>query len=95
MPEYFGGEERMMQFIKTNYVIPKEARVNNTQGRVIVSFVINEDGSVSDAVIRKGIFQELDEEALRVVRLLKFKPGKQQGVPVKVNYTLPIMIKYN
>lgn len=95
MPEFPGGEDKMMAFIRDNYVIPQLEKENDIQGRVIVSFVVNEDGAVSDAVVRKGVSAGLDKEALRVVKLLKFKPGKQQGKAVKVNYTLPIMIKYN
>lgn len=91
MPEYLGGEEAMMKFIGSNFRIPKG---DTTQGRIILGFIVEEDGSVENVTVRKGLSEALDEEAARVVKLLKFRPGRQQGKPVRVNYTIPILIKY-
>jgi protein TonB len=69
-------------------------RDNDVQGRVIVGFTVNEDGSVSDVNVKRGVSSGLDKEATRVIRLLpKFKPGKQQGKAVKVYYSLPVVYK--
>jgi protein TonB len=73
---------------------PEMARANNIEGRVIIKFVVNEDGSVSDAVVMRGIGGGCDEEALRVVRAMpKWKPGRQNGIAVKVYFNLPIVFK--
>lgn len=94
MPEFPGGEEAMMKFIQHNIIYPDLERENDIQGRVVVGFIVNEDGSLSDFSIKKSVSKGIDKESLRVVRLLpKFKPGKQQGKPVKVQYLLPIMFK--
>ena len=94
MPEFPGGEGELFKFIQQNISYPAMERDNDIQGRVIVGFVVNEDGSVSDVAVKKGVSNGLDKEAIRVVKLLpKFKPGKQQGKSVKVAYVLPIMFK--
>jgi protein TonB len=94
MPEFPGGEGELFKFIQQNISYPAMERDNDIQGRVIVGFVVNEDGSVSDVAVKKGVSNGLDKEAVRVVKLLpKFKPGKQQGKSVKVAYVLPIMFK--
>ncbi|MCW3128124.1 MAG: Outer rane transport energization protein TonB [Bacteroidetes bacterium] len=91
MPQYPGGEEAMMRFIQTNIMYPNMERENDIQGRVVVGFVVNEDGSLSDISIKKSVSKGLDAEALRVVRLMpNFKPGKQQGKAVKVTFMLPV-----
>lgn len=86
MPEYPGGENGMMNFIKSNFVMPK------TTHRVIVAFVVDENGNVENPTIKQSVTPKIDNEALRVVKLLKFKPGKTKGKPVKVNFTLPIAV---
>ena len=94
MPEFPGGDEAMKIFIQKNIHYPDVAKENNIQGKVVVGFVVNENGSVSDVTVKKGVSKELDAEAIRVVRLMpKFKPGKQKGEAVKVLYILPIMFK--
>jgi protein TonB len=94
MPEFPGGDDAMMKFIQKNIQYPDMERENDIQGRVVVGFVVNEDGSLQDIAIKKGVSSGIDKEALRVVRLLpKFKPGKQQGKPVRVQFVLPIMFK--
>lgn len=94
MPQYPGGDEAMMEFIQQNIRYPDTERENDIQGRVVVGFVVNIDGSLSDIKIKKGVSQGIDDEALRVVGMFpKFSPGTQQGQVVRVNYLLPIMFK--
>jgi len=94
MPEFPGGEEALMKFIQNNINYPDMERENDIQGRVVVGFVVNEDGSLSDIAVKKGVSSGIDKEAVRVVRKLpNFKPGKQQGKSVRVSYVLPIMFK--
>lgn len=91
LPEFPGGHEAMNVFIASNIRYPKVAAENGIQGRVFVSFVIDTDGSVTDAKIARGVDPLLDNEALRVVNSMpKWKPGKQRGIDVKVSYTLPV-----
>jgi len=94
MPQYPGGEEALIRFIQKNLQYPQMERDNDIQGRVIVKFIVNEDGSVSDAQVKKGVSPGIDKEALRVIRMLpKFIPGKQQGKLVKVYFLLPVKFK--
>ena len=73
---------------------PKKARKNNTEGKVVVRFVVDEDGYVTHAEVISGIGSGCDEEALRVVSSMpKWQPGTQNGEPVRVYFTLPIMFK--
>lgn len=81
----------MLNYLSQNIKYPKAAIKNNVQGRVMVQFVVNEDGSISDAKVVKGIGGGCDEEALRIVNTMpNWKPGKQNGKPVKVLYTQPM-----
>jgi protein TonB len=94
MPEFPGGDAELLKFIQSNIQYPPMERDNDVQGRVIVGFTVNEDGSVSDVNVKRGVSSGLDKEATRVIRLLpKFKPGKQQGKAVKVYYSLPVVYK--
>lgn len=93
-PAFPGGDEELFMWLARNMRYPEVAIKNNVQGRVFVRFVINEDGSVSDAEIVRGVSQELDAEALRVVgELPKFKPGTVKGKPIACRFTLPINFK--
>lgn len=94
MPEFPGGELALRTFIGKAIVYPTVAQENGIQGKVFVTFVVNKDGSVSNAKIARGVDASLDAEALRVVSTLpRWKPGKQRGVPVRVSYTVPISFK--
>lgn len=94
MPEFPGGEIALRNYIAKAIVYPPVAQENGIQGKVFVTFVVNKDGSVSNAKIARGVDASLDQEALRVVSTLpKWKPGKQRGVPVRVSYTVPISFK--
>ena len=91
MPEFPGGELALRKWISTNIKYPVIAAENGIQGKVYVTFVVDKDGSVSNARIARGVDPSLDQEALRVVNSLpKWKPGKQRGKPVRVSYTVPI-----
>lgn len=89
MPELIGGLSAIQKDIK----YPEIARKAGVQGRVIVQFVVDEQGNVVEPAVIRGIGAGCDEEALRVVRQAKFKPGKQRGKPVKVKMSLPITFK--
>ena len=94
MPQFPGGPEVLMQFLSQNVKYPKEAYEKNVQGRVIASFVVEKDGSITEAVIRKSIDPLLDAEALRVIGSMpNWMPGRQNGEPVRVKYTVPITFK--
>ena len=93
-PEFVGGMEALSQYIADNIRYPEQAKRDNTQGRVFVRFVVEPDGSVADAEVLRGIGSGCDEEALRVVNAMpKWKPGRVNGNPVRVQYTLPITFK--
>ena len=91
MPSFPGGEEKMLEYVARNIKYPPMARENGITGRVYVNFYIDKDGKVQNAKIVRGIGGGCDEEALRVVRMMpQWKPGKQNGRTVNVNYNLPI-----
>jgi protein TonB len=94
MPEFPGGMSECMKFLGKNIKYPTISQENGVQGRVIVQFVVNQDGSIVDAVVARGVDPYLDKEALRVVGMMpKWKPGKQRGKAVRVKYTLPVMFR--
>jgi TonB family protein len=94
MPEFPGGEQALRQFIANSVAYPEMAKKNGVQGKVYVTFTVAKDGSVQNATIARGVDPSLDTEALRVVKNLpKWKPGKQKGEVVNVNYTVPINFK--
>jgi len=94
MPDYPGGYDAMMWFIKQNIQYPDAARINNVQGRVVIGFVVERDGSLTNVTIKKSVSPEIDKEAVRIVSLFpKFIPGKQQGTTVRVQYNIPIWFK--
>ncbi len=91
MPEFPGGELALRKFIANAIKYPVIAQENGIQGKVYVNFVVDKDGSVTNAKIARGVDPSLDKEALRVVNSLpKWKPGMQRGKPVRVSYTVPI-----
>lgn len=93
-PEYPGGSKGLTKYLKDNVKYPQDAKENGIQGTVVVVFIVNEDGTVSDAKIKKGIGGGCDQEALRIVNeMRKWKPGKQGGVAVRVYQQIPIAFK--
>lgn len=100
MPEFPGGLEKLYAFIAKNVVYPKEALKKNKEGRVLISFIIEKDGSVSNVKPLKPksewIGYGLEEEACRVVYLMpKWIPGAIDGKPVRVKFSLPILFQLN
>lgn len=85
-----GGMEAFYKFVGKNLKYPKRAQYTNTQGKVYVEFVIDKTGNVTDLKVVKGIGSGCDEEALRVLALTKWQPGRQRGKPVKVRMTMPL-----
>ena len=96
MPEFPGGMQGLVTYMGKNLEYPKNARENNIQGRVMVSFVVNEDGHLSDFSIAKSANDELDNEALKMAKSMpNWKPGTKDGKPVKVRYTIPVNFRLN
>lgn len=95
-PEFQGGYEAMMNFIKKNMRYPASARRMGVDGTVYVSFVVSKDGSISEVKTLRGISADCDQEAMRVVSMMPpWKPGKQNGKPVFVRFVLPIKFQLN
>ena len=93
-PEFPGGMDELMKFMQTNIRYPKEAQERGLQGRVIVQFVVNKDGSICDEQVVKSVDPQLDAEAIRIIRSMpNWTPGKQRGEPVRVRFTLPVTFR--
>jgi protein TonB len=91
MPDFPGGQAALMQYLAKNIKYPKEAIEANITGKVFVQFVIEKDGSITNAKIARSASTLLDAEALRIVNNMpQWIPGKQRGKAVRVAYTLPI-----
>ena len=94
MPSFPGGMPALMQWLSQNIKYPVIAAENGVQGRVIVQFVVEKDGSVTDVHVAKSVDPSLDKEATRVVKAMpRWNPGKQNGSAVRVKYTVPVMFK--
>ena len=94
MPKYPGGTEAMMAFIGQHLQYPSVSIENGVQGRVVVQFVIEKDGTPTDFKVIRSVDPYLDKEAIRVLSLMpKWTPGRQRGVPVKVRYTVPVTFR--
>ena len=94
MPSFPGGEKALMQYIKDNTYYPEEMCEGAAQGRVMVGFVINEDGSISDVKVLRSLTPEFDEVAVKIVKgMPKWNPGKQNGKAVKTKYTVPVSFR--
>ncbi|WP_165921828.1 M56 family metallopeptidase [Natronoflexus pectinivorans] len=91
MPEFLGGKDALMRFIATSIRYPISAQEKNMQGQVLVQFIVQKTGQITNATILKGVDPSLDSEALRVVQSMpEWNPGKQRNIPVDVAYTLSI-----
>ena len=94
MPEFPGGMAECLKFLGKNIKYPTISQENGVQGKVIVQFVVNKDGSIVDPVVMRSVDPYLDKEALRVIKTMpKWKPGKQRGKAVRVKYTVPVTFK--
>ncbi len=94
MPQFPGGPAALMEYLSKNIRYPEEAHKKNIQGRVIVTFVVEKDGSITEARVVRSVDPLLDAEALRVVNAMpNWAPGMQSGKVVRVKYTIPIVFK--
>lgn len=94
MPEFSGGMKALMGFIDNNIQYPAEARKKGMQGRVVVQFIVDEDGCIIEPNIVRSVEPSLDEEALRIIKMLPtWKPGTLHGKAVKVKYAVPVAFK--
>lgn len=92
MPSFPGGQKAMMQYLAENVKYPENARKNGKSGRVIVQFIVEEDGSITETKVIKSIDPELDAEALRIVNgMPKWTPAIQDGKTVRVKFFMPIV----
>lgn len=92
-PHYPGGDAARIEFIKKNLVYPENAKKNNLIGIVDVQFIVEPDSSTSNIVITKTFDEECGKEAARVVKLMKWIPGKQKGENVRVRISMPIKFR--
>ena len=94
MPEFPGGMRECMNWLSKNVNYPATAQEKGIQGRVIIQFVVERDGSITEPKVVRGVDPDLDKEALRVVSAMpNWKPGKHKGEAVRVKYTLPVMYR--
>ena len=94
MPMYPGGYGALMGYLRDNIHYPTVAAENGVQGRVVVGFVVERDGSITDVKILRGVDPSLDREAMRVVKNMpKWTPGKQNGSAVRVKYQVPVSFR--
>ena len=94
MPSFPGGLEELYKWIDNNVQYPAIAWENGIEGRVILKFIVEKDGSLRDSTVIHSVHPMLDREALRLVgQMPKWNPGKRAGVPVRVRYCLPMKFK--
>lgn len=94
MPQFPGGPSALFEYLSNNLQYPVVAEENGVQGRVIVTFIVEKDGSISNAKVVKAVDPSLDKEAIRLVESMpNWIPGKQNGEPVRVKYTVPVTFR--
>lgn len=94
MPAFPGGVQKFADYLKTNLKYPDQALRNNVQGKVFVQFIVEKDGSLTDIKVIRAIGDGCDEEAVRLIKASpKWNPGMQNGEPVRVYYTLPVIFE--
>ena len=95
MPSFPGGDVALMKFIKDNMIYPYEALKNRIEGKVIIQFVVTKTGKVGKIKVARSVNKKLDQEAVRLIKLLPdFSPGRNNvGEPVNVWYILPVIFK--
>jgi protein TonB len=94
MPQFKGGDAALMDYLNKNIKYPVIAEENGIQGRVVTTFVVERDGSITDVKVIKSVDPSLDKEAVRVVKSMpKWNPGKQNGSAVRVKFTLPVTFR--
>lgn len=94
LPEFPGGDKAMVDFIQKNLKYPETAKRDHVQGLVIVSFIIDKTGTMAQSKIIRGVRQDINEEALRVIKAMpNWIPGTQKGIPVNVRLNLPLQFQ--
>ena len=94
MPMYPGGDAALMGYLRDNIHYPTVAAENGIQGRVVVGFVVERDGSITDVKVLRSVDPSLDREAMRVVKSMpRWTPGKQNGSAVRVKYQVPVTFR--
>ncbi|MBR5781508.1 MAG: energy transducer TonB [Bacteroidales bacterium] len=89
--QFPGGQNEMLKYLQENLQYPEAAKANNVHGRVIVKFIVERDGSLSDIKVMKGIGSGCNEEAIRLIQSMpKWKPGKNKGKEVRVSMMVPV-----
>ena len=95
MPEFPGGMEALVKYMAENMKYPEDAKKQLVEGRVLVQFIVETDGSVSNTEVLMRVFPSLDAEAVRVISgMPKWIPGKQNGKVVRVKYTIPVSFRF-
>ena len=96
MPEYPGGAAALLSSFRETLVYPEDAKTEGIQGRVLVQFIVEEDGSITNPVIIKSVYPSLDAEALRFVsKMPKWKPGRIDDKPCRTKYIVPLNFRLN
>ena len=94
MPTFPGGDKALMDYLSNNIKYPAVAQENGVQGRVVISFVVEKDGSITDVKVARSVDPSLDKEATRVVKSMpRWIPGRQNGSPVRVKYNVPVAFR--
>ena len=94
MPEYPGGMEALFEYMKNNVKYPEKAKEQKIEGRVVVGFIVEKDGSISEVHSLKAVHPLLEQEAIRLVNNMpKWIPGKVKGKAVRVSFALPVNFK--
>ena len=94
MPTFKGGDAALMKYLSENIKYPKAAEKAGEQGRVVVNFIVEKDGTVADVKVARSVTPTLDAEAVRVIKAMpKWVPGKQDDQPVRVRYNVPVSFK--
>ena len=94
MPEFPGGSAELLKYLSTHIKYPTMSQEMGSQGRVIVQFVVDKDGSITNPTVVRGVDAYLDKEAIRVISgMPKWKPGVQNGKKVRVKYTVPVVFR--
>ena len=95
-PSFPGGREELFKYLTYNVKYPIDATKNKIEGRILVTFVVEHDGSISNVDVANSVYPSLDKESIRVVRgMSKWIPGKVNGKTVRVKYTIPITFRLN
>jgi periplasmic protein TonB len=94
MPEFPGGQQALMKYMSSHLKYPEIAKEEGIQGKVFINFVVQEDGSLREVKVLRGVHPSLDQEAMRVVKSMPlWNPGKNNGKVCCVQYNLPVMFK--